>query len=303
MSPLVAGIELGGTKCLAVLARDGSILDRLEIPTGAPGPTLTALTERLAAWHVAHSLAAIGMASFGPIVLDRDDPAFGRIGTTPKPGWSGIDVRGAVASRIAVPIGFDTDVAGAALAEGRWGTAQGCSDHVYVTIGTGVGAGIVANGRIVHGSNHPEVGHIRVRRVVGDGFAGLCPFHGDCLEGLVAGPALAARTGLAADAIPDDHPVWSNVAAELAEAMAILILMLAPERIVVGGGIASKRPLLLPQIVARVGTLGAAYLPRFDPLDLRQMIVPSGLGNDAGPLGAAALGEAVLSEPYRKDTL
>lgn len=296
MSPLVAAIELGGTKSLAVLARGRTILDRVVIPTRSPVPTLATLTDRIASWHVAEAVAAIGIATFGPIILARGDPAFGRIATTPKLGWSHFDVRGAVASRFALPIGLDTDVAGAALAEGRWGAAQGCSDHVYMTIGTGVGAGVVAHDRIVHGRGHPEVGHLRVRRVAGDSFVGSCPFHGDCLEGLVAGPALAARTGLAADMIADDHPVWANVAAELAEAMAILIFTLAPERILLGGGIMCKRPLLLAHVLARTGELMAEYVARSGPLELSRTILLAGLGEDVGPLGAVALGERALSE-------
>ncbi len=303
MTPLIAGIELGGTKCVAVLARGRDILDRLIVPTAAPAPTLAAMLDQIAAWHSSAPVAAIGIASFGPIVLDPADPAFGRIGKTPKPGWSDIDVHGPVAQRFGVPTGFDTDVAGAALAEGCWGAAQGCTDHLYLTIGTGVGAGIVVGGRIVHGSGHPEAGHIRVRRVAGDIFRGACRFHGDCLEGLVAGPALAARTGLVADAISDDHPVWANVAAELAEALSMLILTLAPQRIVVGGGIAMKRTALLPQAVRRTADLIAGYLPGSDALSLARVIVPAGLGNDAGQLGAIALGQAALArfEPAGHD--
>ncbi len=292
---MIAGIELGGTKCAAVLARGSTIIDRLQIATTQPQPTLAALVDQVAAWHAATPVEAIGIASFGPVALDPSDPDFGKILATPKPHWSHTDVRGAFARRFAVPIGFDTDVAGAALAEGRWGAARGCSDHVYLTIGTGVGAGVVTGGRIVHGAGHPEFGHVRVRRVAGDAFAGACPFHGDCLEGLIAGPALAARTGLAGDAIPDRHPVWATVAAELAEALAILILTLAPQRIAIGGGIAVKRPGLLPEAVARTSALLGGYLPGRDAADLARCIMAAGLGDDAGLLGAVALGAVALT--------
>lgn len=291
---MIAGIELGGTKSVAVLATGRTIVERLQIPTTLPEPTLTALIERVAAWHAAGSLAAIGIASFGPLALNPDDPAFGRITATPKPYWSHADVRGAFARAFAGPVGFDTDVAGAALAEGRWGAARGCNDHVYLTIGTGVGAGVVVGGQVVHGAGHPEFGHIRVRRVVGDAFVGACPFHGDCLEGLIAGPALAARTGFTGETIPGDHPVWATAADELGEALAMLILTLAPQRIVVGGGIATKRPGLLPRAVLRASAFLGGYLPGYDADELRRCIVPAGLGDDAGPLGAVALGEAAL---------
>lgn len=297
MTVRVAGVELGGTKSIAVLAHDGMIIDRYLIPTTRPSQTLAALVDQVARWNAATPIAAIGIGSFGPIALDLADPAFGMTTITPKPFWSHTDVRGTFAGAFAVPIGFDTDVAGAALAEGRWGAAQGCFDHIYLTVGTGVGAGIVAGGQIVHGAGHPEVGHMRVRRVAGDIFAGACPFHGDCLEGLIAGPALAARTGVAGEAIRGDHPVWTNVTAELAEAMAMLILTLAPQRIVLGGGVAVKRPELLPQIVAQTASLLADYLPGYGPKDLARCIVLTGLGIDAGPLGAIELAHRALSTP------
>ncbi len=195
----------------------------------------------------------------------------------------------------ALPFAIDTDVAGAALAEGRWGAAVGCSDHLYVTIGTGVGVGIVAGGRRVHGRGHPEAGHVRVRRARGDAFAGACPFHGDCLEGLVAGPALAARTGLAGDAIDDGHPVWGLVAAELAEALAMLILVLAPQRVVIGGGVILRHGHLLPAVISATADRLGVYLPGSDATALARVIVPAALGGDAGPHGAVALALAALA--------
>jgi fructokinase len=296
VSVRVAGVELGGTKSIAVLDVGGVTVDRRQVPTTTPAATLGALVDQVVAWHATAPLAALGIASFGPLRLDPADAAFGQIAATPKPSWSNASVRGAFAARVSVPIGFDTDVAGAALAEGRWGAARGCADFLYLTVGTGVGVGIVANRLLLHGAGHPEAGHIRVRRTTAEGFAGVCPFHGDCLEGLVAGPALAARTGLASDAIPDDHPVWAAVAAEIAEAVTGLILTLAPQRIVVGGGITMKRRALLPMIVVRTAALLGGYLPSYDEAALARVIVPPGLGNDAGPRGAIALGLAALAD-------
>lgn len=290
----IAGIELGGTKSIAVLSVDGAIVARTRCATTAPVQTLAALAAAVAGWQRDAPLAAVGIGSFGPLSLDTTAADFGHITRTPKPSWSGVDVRGGILGDFAGAVGFDTDVAGAALAEGRWGAARECSDYLYMTIGTGIGVGVVAGGRIVHGSGHPEVGHLRIRRRTGDGFAGTCPFHGDCLEGVASGPALAARTGVAGDAIPRDHPVWADVAAEIGEALAMLILTLAPERIVVGGGVVGRRPELLPRIAAATGTALAAYLPDYTPQRLGAMIVPPGLGDDAGPLGAVALGEDAL---------
>lgn len=295
MRDRVAGVELGGTKSIAVLYERGAVAARHQIATADPFSTLGALLATVGGWNALAPIVALGVASFGPIRLDPADPRYGGIGETPKPGWSGTDVRGPFAQLLGVPIGFDTDVAGAALAEGRWGASQGCSDHVYVTIGTGVGLGIVAGGRLVHGGGHPEGGHVRIRRDPADGFSGICPFHGDCLEGLVSGPALAARTGVDGSDLADDHPVWSAVVTELAEAMTLLMLILSPQRIVLGGGVVMKRPQLVAQIAARTSTILGGYLP-YATTGLTRLIVAAGLGNDAGPLGAIALALGALPD-------
>jgi fructokinase len=283
---LTGGFELGGTKCIALIARGPVVVDSLTVPTSEPGVVLDTLTAWLAA---APPLAAIGIASFGPLGLDRRRADFGHITTTTKPGWSNIDVLGAVKARFALPVGFDTDVAGAALAEGRWGASQGCGVHVYLTIGTGIGGGVVVDGRAVHGLMHPEIGHVRVRRVPGDSFAGSCPFHGDCLEGLAAGPAIAARIGADPPTLTADAPVWQLVAAELAELMTTLIMTLSPERIVIGGGVGYGQPQLLPLIRAATGKLLASYVPALDAAGLERLIRPPGLGAQAGSLGAIAV--------------
>ena len=193
---LIAGVELGGTKCIAVTARGREIVSRAQWPTGDDAAaTLRTLADWLAAAHREEPFAALGIASFGPICLDPASADYGRIINTPKPGWSGADVLGVLAGDLCVPVAIETDVAGAALAEGRWGASQGCPVHVYLTIGTGIGGGIVVDGKPLHGTFHPEMGHVRVRRAAGDPFTGVCPIHGDCLEGLAAGPAIAARVG------------------------------------------------------------------------------------------------------------
>lgn len=287
-SACVAAIELGGTKCIAAVARGRDILSRERWPTRSPAETLPAILDWIAEAAADEPLAAIGVAGFGPLVVDPAHVDYGRIGTTPKPHWSGFDLRGAVAARFAVPIGFDTDVAGAALAEGRWGAAQGCGTHVYVTIGTGVGAGIVVDGKPLHGAAHPEVGHIRVRRDPADRFAGACPFHGDCLEGLVSGPAIAKRAGKPAEQLAPDDPLWDRVADEIAELVMTMMLTVPPQRIVIGGGVGSN-PRLLPRIRATATARLAGYGPGSDAAAIERLVVSPGLGADAGPLGAVAL--------------
>jgi len=288
---LVAGIELGGTKCIALIARGREIIECARFPTEAPAVTLNALSGQLAAWQDRHGTAeALGIASFGPVGLNRDRADYGRITSTPKPGWVDTDVVGHFARHFGVPIGFDTDVAAAALAEYRWGAAQGCRVAVYLTIGTGVGGGVVVDGKPVHGLIHPEIGHLRVRRAAGDGFAGVCPFHGDCLEGLVSGPAITARAGKPAMELDVDDPIWTAVAAELAEAMAMLMLTLSPQHILIGGGVLQHRPRLFAAIHARTAELLNGYIAGVGTEELATIITPPGLGARAGPLGAVALG-------------
>jgi len=293
--PLVAGVELGGTKSLAVLARGTEIVDRLRVPTTDPASTLPTMSEQLARWRAEIGpFAAIGIGSFGPIGADPARADHGYVTTTPKPGWRNADVLGHFAERFDVPIAFDSDVAGAALAEGRWGASRGCAVHVYLTIGTGIGGGVVVHGEPVHGLVHPEVGHLRVRRRPDDTFGGSCPFHGDCIEGLASGPAIAARAGRAAEELGQEHPVWLDVAAELAELMTALVLTISPERIVVGGGVTGGKPFLLDHVRAHTSTFLADYVAGLDEPAVRALIQPPELGDDAGPLGTVALGLRAL---------
>ena len=288
--PVVAGVELGGTKCIAVIARDRQILQRAQWPTGDnPAATLGQIADWLSNAGREEPFAALGIGSFGPLCLDPAAPDYGRIVNTPKPGWSGADIIGGIAGGFDVPVGLDTDVAGAALAEGRWGASTACAVHVYITIGTGIGGGIVIDGKPLHGAFHPEFGHVRVRRAPGDAFAGICPVHGDCLEGLASGPAIAARAGQSAETLSPVDPVWQQVACELAELLASLILTLAPHRIVIGGGVGQGQPALLDAIRKGTADLLGGYLPGYRLPDLERLIVPPALGPDAGVYGAIAL--------------
>lgn len=286
---VLAGVELGGTKGIAIVWRQGRVLDRHRVPTTDPEQTLSALGDWLASHPRRQAFAGLGIASFGPVRLDPTAADYGHILATTKSGWSGAPVLAALAGRVACPVAIDTDVNAAALAEHRWGAGQGCSSLVYLTIGTGVGGGIVVDGRPVHGALHPELGHLRLRRADGDRFAGTCPFHGDCIEGLVSGPALAARFVGGIQAAAPDDPRREFLAADLAELFAALILTLAPQKILVGGGVGLGVPGLLDGPIARLPAIIAGYLPELDPPGLHAMIGPPALGGDAGPLGAIAL--------------
>ncbi len=287
---LFGGLELGGTKCVALVARGTVIVDTASFPTTDPATTLGAVTGWLAAAQARHgALAGIGIASFGPLELAPERAEYGRITRTTKLGWDDADILGAVRAGFAVPVGIDTDVGGAALAEARWGAATAARVSVYLTIGTGIGGGVVVDGRSVRGLVHPEMGHVRVRRRTSDHFAGACVFHGDCLEGLASGPAIAARTGQDGTTLPADHPVWRDVADEIAELATMLILTLGPQRIAIGGGVGQGQPQLLPMIRSAVAARLGGYVPLIDAAALDTLIGHPGLGDRAGPLGAIAV--------------
>ena len=288
--PLVAGLELGGTNAILVLGRGRTIERRQTLPTLGGDETLAAVAHVLASWRAEVGPLALGVASFGPVGVRPSASDYGRMLPTTKPGWSGVDVLRPLLRAIGGPAELATDVTAAALAEGRWGAATGLDDHCYVTIGTGIGVGIVAGGRPVTGAMHPEAGHIRVARLAGDGFPGVCPFHGDCLEGLASGPAVAARAGRSGETLSPNDPVWTPVAHAIAEGFATLLTTVATRRIVVGGGLGVGQPHLLDRVRARVVERLNGYLPWVDADSVRDVIVPAALGGDAGPLGALLLG-------------
>ena len=293
-SPLIAGLELGGTKCVALLGTGpDDVRTRHTIPTTDPATTLAAIEAVLDGWD----FNAIGVASFGPLELNSAMPDYGSITATTKPGWTGTDLVERLRARYARPIGFQTDVNGAAIAEGRWGAAQGMVTHAYITIGTGVGVGLVAGGRPVQGVAHGEAGHMRVPRRAGDTYAGWCPFHGDCVEGLIAGPALAERFGVPGQELPDDGPQWDLFVHDLGGLLHNLVTAAAPERIAIGGGVIASREHLFARLRVRLAeSLGgygslAAYAEELD-----RRLGPPGLDTMAGPLGAIAVGlEAVAA--------
>jgi fructokinase len=216
---------------------------------------------------------------------------FGYITTTPKPHWANTDLGGAMSRALGVPVGFDTDVNGAALGEHRWGAAQGLDTFVYLTIGTGLGGGGLVGGQLMHGLIHPEMGHVRLPRHPDDPYPGACPFHGDCLEGMAAGPALQGRWGQRAETFPLDHPAWEIEAHYLAYGLVNFICTLSPQRIILGGGVMDQAH-LFPLVRRKTQELLNGYVQSPEILErIDQYIVPPGLGNRAGVLGAIALAE------------
>lgn len=290
--PLIAGIELGGTKCVCMLARGPeAIEEQVRIPTTGPAETLAAIEAVLDRWT---GFAAIGVASFGPAGVDRAGTDWGQITVTTKPGWSHTDIARRWERRYGVPVGFHTDVAAAALAEAQWGAAAGLGDVAYVTVGTGIGVGLIAGGKPVDGLTHQELGHVRPVRLAGDEWIGSCPFHGACVEGLASGPAIAARAGRKAEELDPDDPAWDGVVHALGQLLHLLVLTGVPRRVVMGGGVTTGATHLLPRIRTAMTKSLAGYsmLPEVALADT--YVVPAALGGGAGPLGAVLLGMQVV---------
>jgi fructokinase len=282
------GIELGGTSVVCAL---GDAPDRLvaseRFPTATADVTLSRAIEFVRS--AGGEVLAVGIGTFGPVDLDPDSPTFGVIADTPKPGWTGVRVLDRVREALGLPVAIDTDVNAAAVAEWRWGAARGAGIAAYVTVGTGIGAGFVVNGAPWHGRGHPEFGHVPVDRVAGDAFPGVCPFHGDCAEGMASGPAIEARWSQPAAEIGDEHPAWDVEARYLGQALAGLILTVAPHRVVLGGGV-----MLHPGLHARVrdqvrDRLGGYLRDARSPEAIDELVVAPGLGRESGALGAIEL--------------
>jgi len=293
---ILGGIEAGGTKfvCAVGTGPDG-VRSEIRFPTTTPEETIGRAIAFFEDQARQVDLAAIGIASFGPVDPNPASPTFGYVTTTPKPGWANADLAGAIGRALGLPVGFDTDVNGAALGEYRWGAARGLDTFLYFTIGTGIGGGGMVGGKLMHGLLHPEMGHMRLPHDwQADPFKGACPFHGDCFEGLAAGPAMNARWGQPAETLPADHPAWKLEAHYIALAMSNFIVTISPQRIILGGGVMSG-PHMFPALRSEVLELLNGYVQ--SPAILKHIdeyIVAPGLGNRSGVLGAFALAEAVL---------
>jgi fructokinase len=296
MRPLYAGIEAGGTKFIcAVGSGPDDIRADVQFATTTPQETIGRVLDFLQPFRA--ELDAVGIASFGPVDPNPASPTFGWITNTPKPGWANTGFAGTIGREFGLPVGFDTDVNGAALGEHRWGAAQGLDTFLYLTIGTGIGGGGLVGGRLMHGLVHPEMGHMRVpRNIDTDPFAGVCPFHGDCLEGLASGPALEARWHQPAKTLPPGHPAWQLEAHYLGLAVANLVCVLSPQRVILGGGVMKGRH-LFPLIRVEVQRLLNNYIQAPEILDnIDRYIVSPALGDRAGVLGAIALAQTAASE-------
>lgn len=290
--PLIAAVELGGTKCVCVLAcGPDAVQDEVRIPTTRPDETLAAIEAVLDGWN---GFSAVGIASFGPVSVDRHAADWGQVTVTTKPGWSHTDVARRLERRYGKPTGFHTDVVGAALAEARWGAAAGVADMAYVTVGTGVGVGVVAGGQPVSGLTHPELGHLRPVRLAGDDWIGACAFHGACVEGLASGSAIAARAGRRAEEIAADDPVWEGVAHALGQLLHTLVLTGVPRRVVMGGGVMTGAAHLFPRVRDAMTRSLGGYLPLAEVMMADTFVVPAALGARAGPMGAVLLGQQAL---------
>jgi len=290
-SSLLGAIEAGGTKFICAVARAvDDVLQETSIPTTTPAETLAAVIEFFASAEKSQGrVHAVGIASFGPVDLKRSSATWGHILDTPKAGWQLADMAGPIKQRFGCPVAIDTDVNAAALAEALYGAGRGCDSVAYVTVGTGVGGGAVINGQTLLGALHPEMGHIRVVRDPRDmSFEGLCPFHGDCLEGMACGPAIRARWGAPLDQLPAEHEAYGVIGNYLGQLAATLILVLSSERIVFGGGVMQNR-LLLPHIHRSAQRMLNGYLMQDGLESFERRIVAPGLGNRSGLTGALAL--------------
>jgi fructokinase len=286
--PLVAAVELGGTKInLAVGTGPDDLRAEAVIPTTDPASTIRAAIDFLRAQD---GLTAVGIASFGPVCLDKASPEWGNITATTKPGWSDTPVATAIAEATGLPVAFDTDVNGAALGEYRWGALRGCGVGLYLTVGTGLGGGVVIDGVPLHGRIHPEMGHIRLKRTAGDDFTGVCPFHGDCLEGLVSGPAVIARLGHSLSHTEPGDAGRAMVIDALGQGLASLVLTLSPDRIVIGGGVA-KTPGFHAEATERLRHWLGDYVAIPE-----RFVVPPALGDHAGVAGGIALAQDLLDD-------
>ncbi|MDM5315005.1 ROK family protein [Fictibacillus sp. b24] len=286
----LGAIEAGGTKFVCGIGTEqGEVIERISIPTTTPEETLGQVID----FFKEKEIDALGVGSFGPVDLDPASSTYGYITSTPKKYWNQFNLVGELKKHFKIPIGFDTDVNAAALGESVWGAAKGLDSCLYMTVGTGIGVGAVAEGKLIHGMLHPEMGHILVRRHEEDGFRGSCPYHDDCLEGMAAGPAIEARWGIKGVELAGESRVWELEAYYLAQALVNYILILSPKKIIIGGGV-MKQEQLFPFVREHTIKLLNGYIQHDNIVkNIDQYIVPPGLGDNAGVCGALALAKGL----------
>jgi fructokinase len=289
---LYGGIEAGGTKIVCMVAGGpDNIIAETSFPTTTPQETIDQMVFFFKKQMEDHSIDGLGVGSFGPLDLDSASPTFGFITTTPKAGWHNVDLLGKLKKALQIPVVIDTDVNAAAQGEYVWGNGQGMDPFIYFTIGTGIGMGGIVNHNLTHGLTHPEGGHIFLRRDKDhDPYTGICPYHGDCFEGLASGPAIEKRWGQKGETLPADHPAWELEAYYIAQAMVNIILTYSPRRIVLGGGVMHQKQ-LFGMVRNNVVKLLNGYVQSSTILTdkINDFIVPAKLDNRAGVLGSVAL--------------
>jgi fructokinase len=292
---LFGALEAGGTKMvLAVGNENGEIYEQLSIPTESPDITVTKIID----FFKEKNISALGIGSFGPIDPDRNSKTYGYITSTPKLAWANYDIVGAIKKELHVPIGFDTDVNASALGEATWGSMQGLSSGVYITIGTGIGVGVYCNGELLHGMLHPEAGHILVSKHPMDTFEGVCPYHPNCVEGLASGPSIEKRWNKKAFELTERAEVWDMEAFYIAQAIVNIILTLSPHKIVLGGGVMHQMQ-LFPIIRRMVSELLNGYIKTSQLADMDNYIVPASLNDDQGIMGCLQLAKLELQRQER----
>lgn len=278
-------LEAGGTKMVCAIGNEqGEILERMTIPTEIPEITVPDMIS----FFQDKGIEALGIGCFGPVDLNRNSDTYGYITTTPKLAWANYDMVGTFERALHVPVGFDTDVNGSALGEATWGCTKGLENSMYITIGTGVGAGIISNGKLLHGMLHPEAGHILLSRHPKDDYEGKCPYHKTCLEGMAAGPAIEERWGRKGTELADRKEVWELEAYYIGQALVNYIMILSPERIVLGGGVTHQEH-MMPLIREEVRRQMAGYICTRQMEDLDHYIVLPSLHDDQGIMGALKL--------------
>ena len=288
---IMAAVEAGGTKFNCGLGdENGNIIDQVSIPTTTPEETMKKVIE----YFKDKKFDVMGVGSFGPIDPIKGSKTYGHITKTPKAYWSDYNLIGELKKHFDVPMEFDTDVNGAALAEAWWGAGKGFKNVMYITVGTGIGAGATVDGKMLQGLTHPEMGHISVKRHPEDTFEGTCSFHGDCLEGMAAGPAIEKRWGKKGIELAEDNRVWEMEAYYLSQALVNYILILSPEKIIMGGGV-MKQKQLFPLIHKNVKEMLNGYVDKKEILeDIENYIIYPGLGYYAGFIGSFALGKLAM---------